>query len=128
MPRDTARQYGSLHRPSSRREMLDQIDQLREVERLRQKRGDAELQDRLRVHVQMRGKDDDRTRAEEPGLLQALQKIPTVDAGHGEVEENDVGTMDRHRPMPFAAVAGEQNLKTGLAQRGGKHAAQRQIV
>ena len=29
---------------------------------------------------------------------------------------------------PSAAVAGEQHLKSGLAQRGGEHAAQRQIV
>src|SRR4051812_32584171 len=105
--------------------MLDQIDQLREVERLRQKRGDAELQDGLRVHVQMCGKNDDRTRAEETGLFQALQKIPTVDARHREIEEDDVGTMDRQRAMSFAAVAGEQHLKTGLTQRSREHAAQR---
>src|SRR3954451_12678444 len=108
--------------------MLDQVDQLREIERLRQNRRGPELQDGLRIHVQVRREDDDRTRAEKAGLSQALQEVPAVDAGHCQVEENDVGTMDRERAMPFAAVAGEQHLKTGLAQRGGKHSTQRQIV
>ena len=42
--------------------MLDEIDQLREIERLWQNRGDTELQDRLRVDVQVRGENDDRNR------------------------------------------------------------------
>src|SRR3954470_7012580 len=108
--------------------MLDQVDQLREIERLRQNRRGPKLQYGLRIHVQVRGENDDRTRAEEAGLSQALQEVPAVDAGHGQVEEDDVGTLYRERGMPFAAVAGEQHLKTGLAQRGGKHSAQRQIV
>src|SRR4051794_9482487 len=108
--------------------MLDQVDQLREIERLRQNRRGPKLQDGLRIHVQVRGEDNDRTRAEKAGFSEALQEVPAVDAGHGQVEEDDVRTMDRERAMPFAAVAGEQHLKTGLAQRGGKHPAQRQVV
>src|SRR5437660_6469560 len=106
---DTARRYCSLHPPSSRRKMLDQVDQLREIERLRQDRRDAELQDGLRLDVQVRGENDDRERAEESGLFEALKKVPAVDAGHGQVEEDDVGTVNGQRAMAFIAVAGEQH-------------------
>ena len=52
------------------------------------------LQDGLRLDVQMRGENDDRSGAEVAGLFQTLQKIPAVDAGHGQIEEDDVGLVD----------------------------------
>ena len=57
--------------------MLDQVDQLREVERLRQDRRHAHLQHRLRIDVQVRGDDDDRDCAEEAGLFAGAAGNPS---------------------------------------------------
>ena len=112
----------------SRCEMLDQIDQLRKVERLRQNCRDAHLQHRLRLDAQMRGNDDDRNAADLSGLLKPLQKIPAVDARHREIEQDDVRIVQVDGALPLFAVARQKHLKSVLSQRRRKHSAERQIV
>ncbi|HYO79468.1 MAG TPA: hypothetical protein VE010_23580, partial [Thermoanaerobaculia bacterium] len=91
--------------------MLDEVDQLGEVERLRQDRGRAHLQQRLRLDAHVRGEHDHRHVAEAARLFQPLQKIPAVHVRHRQVEQHHVGIVDRQRTLTFRAVAGEQNLK-----------------
>ena len=76
----------------------------------------------------MRGDDDDRHLAAAPALLHALQKIPPVDLGHGQVEQHDVGIVQHEGAVALAAVAGQEDLVAVLPQRRGEHAAQREVV
>src|SRR4051812_24316690 len=109
----SARPHAAPRHPS-RREVLDQIDELGQIEWLRQNRRDTHLQHRLRIDAQMCENDDDRHFAEVTGLLQALQKIPAVYLRHGQVEKDDVRLMNRERALSFRAVASEKHLKTML--------------
>src|SRR5713226_7676195 len=118
----------NAQRLDSRCEVLDQVDQLRKIEGLREDGGYAHLQHRLRLDSQMRRHHDDRNAAQVTSFLETLEKVPAVDFRHREVEQDDVRMMDVESALPFLAVAGQQDLKAVLAQRRRQHSAQRQIV
>ena len=85
--------------------MLDELDEIGQIERLRQNRRHTHLQQCLRLDAYVRGDDDDGDLAEVPGLLKALQEIPAVHVRHGQVEQHDVRMMNGQRALSLGANA-----------------------